>query len=63
MKVVVDLELCEGNAKCSAAAPNVFEVRDDDRSYVLLDPVPEAQRAAVERAARLCPRAAITVQE
>ena len=63
MKVVVDLELCEGNAKCSAAAPKVFEVRDDDRSYLLVDPVPESERAAVERAARLCPRAAITIGE
>ena len=63
MKVVVDHELCEGNAKCSAAAPTVFEVRDDDRSYVLIDPVPESERAAVERAARLCPRAAVTIED
>ena len=30
MKVTVDHDLCEGNMKCQAAAPEVFEVRDDD---------------------------------
>ena len=61
MKVIVDHDQCEGHARCQSAAPEVFEVRDDDKSYVLLDPVPEAQRANVERAVRLCPKQAITV--
>src|SRR3546814_10253154 len=29
MRVVVDFDLCESNALCMAAAPEVFEVRDD----------------------------------
>ena len=37
MKVVVDQKLCEGNMKCQEAAPEVFEVRDDDKSHLLLD--------------------------
>ncbi len=36
MKVVVDLKLCEGNMKCQEAAPEVFEVRDDDKSHLLI---------------------------
>lgn len=59
MKVVVDHDLCEGHARCQEAAPDVFEVRDDDRSYVLVDDVPEEQRQNVEQAIRLCPRQAI----
>ena len=35
MRVVVDFDLCESNALCMAAAPEVFEVRDDDFLYVL----------------------------
>ena len=35
MRVVVDYDLCESNALCMAAAPEVFEVRDDDFLYVL----------------------------
>ena len=44
-------------------APDVFDVRDDDLSHVLMDDIPEEQRAKVQRAARICPRAAITIEE
>ena len=59
MKAIVDHSLCEGHAKCMDNVPEVFEVRDDDRSYTLLDEIPEEQRAKVERAVQVCPRAAI----
>ena len=41
MRVVVDFDLCESNALCMAAAPEVFEVRDDDFMYVLDENPPE----------------------
>jgi ferredoxin len=63
MKVIVDHDLCEGHSRCQTAAPEVFEVRDDDKSYVLLDPVPEDLRPKVERAVRLCPRQAIRIED
>jgi ferredoxin len=63
MKVVVDLKLCEGNMKCQEAAPEVFEVRDDDKSHLLLDRPPERMRDKLKLAARLCPRQAITVSD
>jgi ferredoxin len=59
MKVNVDHDRCEGHGKCAMAAPEVFELRDDDLSYVLVDDVPESLREQVERAIRLCPRQAI----
>jgi ferredoxin len=63
VKVIVDYDRCEGHARCMAAAPEVFEVRDDDRSYELIEnPGPEL-RPKVERAARLCPRQAINLVE
>jgi ferredoxin len=43
--------------------PEAFEVRDDDRSYVLLDDVPETLRPKVERAVQACPRAAIRLED
>jgi len=61
MKVVVDHKLCEGNTKCQKAAPEVFEVRDDDKSHLLIDNPPERMREKIELAARMCPRQAITV--
>ena len=63
MKVVIDHTLCEGHAKCMENAPEVFEVRDDDYSYALLDEIPEDLRAKVERAVESCPRAAIRIEE
>jgi ferredoxin len=62
VRVVVDFDLCESNARCMAAAPEVFEVRDDDFLYVLQENPPEELRPKVEEAARLCPRQAITVE-
>jgi ferredoxin len=63
MKVVVDQKLCEGNMKCQEAAPEVFEVRDDDKSHLLIGNPPERMRDRVKLAARLCPRQAITVSD
>ncbi len=63
MKVAVDLKLCEGNMKCQEAAPEVFEVRDDDKSHLLIEKPPESMRDKLKLAARLCPRQAITISE
>jgi ferredoxin len=62
VKVVVDFDLCESNALCMAAAPEVFEVRDDDFLYVLQDEPSEELRGKVEEAARRCPKQAITIE-
>jgi ferredoxin len=63
VRVVVDMSLCESNALCVAAAPEVFEVRDDDLLYVLDEHPAESLRAKVEQAARVCPKQAITIAE
>jgi ferredoxin len=63
MKVVVDQQLCEGNMRCQEAAPEVFEVGDDDKSRVLIGDPPASMREKIKLAARLCPRQAITVSD
>jgi ferredoxin len=63
MRVVVDYDRCESNALCMAAAPEVFEVRDDDLLYVLDETPPEALRAKVAHAARTCPKQAISIED
>ncbi len=63
MRVVVDPDLCEGNARCVAAAPEVFELGDDDQARVLIEEPGEELREKVERAARVCPRGAIRIIE
>ena len=63
MRVVVDLDLCEGNAVCSSVAPEVFVVGEDDLARVKLDPIPDALRAKVETAVRRCPRQALSLKD
>jgi ferredoxin len=63
MRIVVDPDLCEGNAKCQESAPEVFQVGDDDRAKVLIERPDEALHARVDLAARRCPRGAIRLIE
>ena len=63
MRVVVNFDLCESNALCVNAAPEVFEVRDDDFLYVLDESPSENLREKVEAAARVCPKQAITIED
>ena len=63
MRVVVDYDLCESNALCMGVAPDVFEVRDDDNLYLLTENPPEELRDKVEQAVRLCPKAAISIED
>ncbi len=61
MRVVVDTDRCEGNAVCMKVCPEVFEVRDDDRAYVLVREVPPDLEAKVEAAVQRCPRQALMI--
>jgi len=61
MRVKIDYDLCEGNTVCVKVCPEVFEVRDDDRAYLLIERPGEELRAKVEAAVRRCPRQAISI--
>lgn len=63
MKVVVDFDLCEANARCMEVAPEVFKVDEDDYLHILQEHPPQELRAKVEEAVRLCPRQAISIED
>lgn len=63
VRVVVDYGRCESNALCMAAAPEVFEVGDDDQLYVLDENPPESLRAKVEAAVKACPKIALSIED
>ena len=63
LKVVVDFDLCEANARCMKVCPEVFKVDDDDFLHILIDNPPNSMRAKLEEAARVCPRQAITIEK
>lgn len=63
MKVIVDTDLCAAHGDCVIAAPEVFEIGDDDDVVSVLDPEPgEELREKVEQAASDCPVAAIRIE-
>jgi ferredoxin len=62
MRIEVDLTRCTGTANCVVAAPDVFEIADDeDQVHVLVGEVPEERLAAVENAVRMCPQGALQI--
>jgi ferredoxin len=63
MKVVVEFDRCELHGDCVLAAPEVFDIGDDDEVVSLLIEEPgEELRAKVEEAVRNCPVTAIRLE-
>lgn len=63
MKVILDELRCDAHGVCVSACPEVFDLDDDDDVVRLLDDQPdESLRESVARAARQCPKAAITIE-
>jgi ferredoxin len=61
--VEVDRDLCEANGLCVAAAPEVFELDNDD-NLVIHEPAADAELAARIRVAVAgCPRLALRVTD
>lgn len=64
MKVLIDQDKCVAAGQCVAAAPEVFDQRDEDGVVVLLnESPPDDQADAVREAAAVCPALAIHIEE
>jgi ferredoxin len=61
MKVVVDMNLCQSHGECVVAAPEVFELGEDDVLHWTED-VEESRRAELETAVEVCPMMAIRLE-
>ena len=62
-KVVVDYQLCEGNAMCMDVAPEVFDLDDEDVVLVLQETPGEDLRGQVAQAVERCPKQALAIAE
>ena len=67
MRIVADLDLCQGHGMCAEEVPEVFRVvESDDGSYShveIVDPeLDEGLRERVERAVRSCPNRTLSIQ-
>ena len=61
MRVLVDLNRCQGYAQCVFLAPEVFELHGEEALLYDLNP-DDDQRLRVLRAAAACPVQAIAVE-
>jgi ferredoxin len=62
MKIVVDLNRCQGYAQCAFLAPAVFEIHGEE-ALLYTPRAPDGQRERVLRAAAACPVQAILVED
>jgi ferredoxin len=64
VRVVADLDLCQGHQMCQGEAPDVFGFDEEaDLVTVLAEHPDESLRAQVEAAVRYCPAMALSVDE
>ena len=64
MRVIVDELRCDAHGVCVDVCPDVFALDDDDdKVRVLVEEPDESLREQLRRAALVCPKAAITIEE
>jgi ferredoxin len=64
MRVVADLDLCQGHQMCQGEAPDVFGFdAAADRVVVLQEHPAASLRPQVEAAVRYCPAMALSLEE
>ena len=61
MRIVVDYDLCEANARCMKACPEIFEVDENDNLIVKQETFDASIAPKVEAAVKSCPRQAIRI--
>ena len=63
IEVRANVRICEGFANCLVAAPDLFDLDDDDKVIILQGELDDAERARVDEAIRSCPVAALTIAD
>jgi ferredoxin len=64
VKIVLDGGRCEAHGECVVAAPELFDIGEEDEAARVLDASPGEQlRKKAEFAVRLCPVAALRIDD
>jgi ferredoxin len=62
MRFAVDPAKCQGHARCNLVAPDLFDLDDDGKAFLLVDDVPADQADLALRAVANCPEQAINAR-
>jgi ferredoxin len=63
VRAILDQTKCQGHARCAIIAPEVFDVDDLGKGFVLVDEVPVEHQEDAREASFSCPEGAITIVE
>jgi ferredoxin len=64
MRIIRNASTCALHGECVMAAPEVFEIRDDDEVVTVLNSEPDEElRGSVENAALACPTSSIRIED
>lgn len=64
MKIIADLETCQGYANCVIEAPDLFDIDEGTSKVVVLEASPQpGMEADARRAAAACPVKALTIED
>lgn len=63
MQVDVHKDECEANGVCAEAAPDIFELDDEDELHILTPTVPVGREAAAREAVDGCPKRALYLRD
>ena len=62
MRVVVDRDLCTGQAMCESVAPDIFRVAGEGQVNILVAVVPDGRLGEAELAVSCCPNEALRLE-
>jgi ferredoxin len=63
MRIVVNWSRCDSNGLCTRQAPKLLAIDEHDQLHVLQEIFSEEERAAAERAVKVCPKAALSIAD
>jgi len=64
VKIIADLETCQGYANCVVEAPDVFDIDESTGKVVVLEASPQpGMEADARRAVAACPVKALSVED
>jgi ferredoxin len=62
MRIVVDKDVCTGQAVCESIAPDLFRVAGEAQVEIQVAVVPDGRLGLAERAVSCCPNGALELE-